>query len=181
MPQLYNKNVQIVVPTSLQLGRVKSPPYFCVAIEMSCDVAMTYIEMPVNSIPQHKFEKYVTADPECKALPETCRIGSSFFYMVEVYVDNFMSLVIPISQEQQKHTIFHPMTMIARTQSWKRNWSKGRERIAHKKPCWALILMVRKRQCGWKLQNKRNSLRSLRDGFKQVCKGPQASPSMNLN
>ncbi len=79
------------------MGWVKSPPYFYAATETSCSVAVTYIETPVNSFLQHKFEKYVTTDPEYKALPETCSIGSSFFYMVGVYVDNFMCLVIPVS------------------------------------------------------------------------------------
>ncbi len=96
MPQPDDKLIQIVVPTSLKMRWVKSPPYFCGAMETSCNIAITHIKMPVNSIPQHKFEKYVIADPEYKVLPETCSMSGGFLYMVEVYINNFMSFVISI-------------------------------------------------------------------------------------
>ncbi len=49
--------IQIVVSTSLQMRWVESQPYFHLATDTSCNVVMIYIEMPVDSIPQHKFKK----------------------------------------------------------------------------------------------------------------------------
>ena len=36
-------------------------------------------------------------------LPESGHDPQNFSYMVEVYVDDFMSLVIPVSREQLRH------------------------------------------------------------------------------
>ncbi len=41
--------------------------------------------------------------PEYLNLPETEQEAKGFLYMVEVYVDDFMSLVIPVSREQLRH------------------------------------------------------------------------------
>jgi hypothetical protein len=38
----------LVVPTSLQMGWVESPPYFCAATETSRDISTEYIETEVN-------------------------------------------------------------------------------------------------------------------------------------
>ncbi len=71
LPQEEGKPVQIVVPTLLQMGWVKSPPYFCAATEMARDVATEYIETPVNLLRPHKFYKYVVGDVEYETLPES--------------------------------------------------------------------------------------------------------------
>jgi len=42
LPQEDGKRVTLVMPTSLQMGWVESPPYFCAAIEMARDIAATY-------------------------------------------------------------------------------------------------------------------------------------------
>ena len=59
LPQEEGEPITLVVPTSLQMGWVESPPYFCAATETSRDIS--------------------------------------------VYVDDFMSLVIPVSEEQLRH------------------------------------------------------------------------------
>ena len=59
-----------MIPTSLQLGWVESPPYFCVATETVRYVATKYIEMPVRSLPQHKFEKYTVGNKDYTTMPE---------------------------------------------------------------------------------------------------------------
>lgn len=45
--------VRLVVPTSLQMGWVELPPYFCAASETSRVVASQYIELPMGSMPDH--------------------------------------------------------------------------------------------------------------------------------
>ncbi len=55
--------------------------------------------MAINLLPHHKFEHYVVDAPEYANLPETAIDSKRFGYMVEVYVNDFMSLVIPVSWE----------------------------------------------------------------------------------
>ncbi len=92
-----------MVPTSLQMGWVESPPYFCAATEKSHDVTTEYIETKISLLPSHKFEHYAVDSPDYTDLLETAIESKGFGYMVEVYVDNFMSLVIPVSREQLSH------------------------------------------------------------------------------
>ena len=51
----------------------------------------------------HKFENFVIRAPDYKALPEVGDPTLGSAYMVEVYEDNFMSLVVPVSREQLCH------------------------------------------------------------------------------
>ncbi len=103
LPQPKVEPIQFVIPTSLQMGWVESPLYFCTAKETTRDVAKEYIKMPVMSLCNHKFVKYSIGDKEYEALPNTVPKTTDFLYVVEVYVDDFMSLVIPILQEQLQH------------------------------------------------------------------------------
>jgi hypothetical protein len=93
----------LVVPTSLQMGWVESPPYFCTATETSQDLATKYAETKLNLLTPQKFEKFVLGALEYQALPEAGINPIRFAYMVKVYVDDFMSLVIPMSREQLGH------------------------------------------------------------------------------
>jgi hypothetical protein len=81
----------LVVPTSLQMGWVESPPYFCAATETSRDISTEYIETEVNSLHCHNFEHYIIGASEYTNLPESGQDPQGFWYMVEVYVDDFMS------------------------------------------------------------------------------------------
>ncbi len=103
LPQEEGHPIQLVVPKLLQLGWVKSPPYFSVATETVQDVATNYIEMPVNLLPQHKLEKYVVGDTKYEQLLKLHKVTDGFVYMVKVYVDDFERIVIPISQQQLWH------------------------------------------------------------------------------
>jgi hypothetical protein len=51
--------------------------------------------MPVISLHNHKFVKYTIGEKEYEALPATGTKTTGFLDMVEIYVDDFMSLVIP--------------------------------------------------------------------------------------
>lgn len=95
------KNPKLVVPTSLKMGWIESPPYFCAASETARDVAVQYIEHPLGSLPTHKFEQY--SFPRDMGVGDTPSAVRSFGYLLEVYVDDYMSLVIPTSSEQLKH------------------------------------------------------------------------------
>ena len=97
LPQPEGEPIKLVIPTLLQMGWVKLPPYFCAATETTRDV------MEVGSLPTLKFEKYAVGDVDYATLPDCAATKSRFLYMVEVYIDDFMSLVIPVSQEQLQH------------------------------------------------------------------------------
>jgi hypothetical protein len=92
------------------MGRIT--PVLCAATETARDITTKYTNMQGGTLPKHKFEKYVVGDVEYNALPKTSTQKTGFLYMVEVYVNNFMSLVIPISQEQLQHVAAAVMTGI---------------------------------------------------------------------
>jgi hypothetical protein len=96
LPQEEGMPITLVVPTSLQMGWVESPPYFCAAAETARDIASNYCDTHVRSLPHHKFAKHVTGAKEFNGLPTTSKNGE-LFYALEVYVDDFMSIVIPTS------------------------------------------------------------------------------------
>jgi hypothetical protein len=94
------------------MGWVESPQYFCAATETARDITTEYTDMQVGTLPKHKFEKYVVGEVKYNALPKTRTQNTGFFYMVEVYVEDFMIFVIPISQEQLRHVMTAVMTGI---------------------------------------------------------------------
>ena len=112
LPQEDGKPVTLVVPTSLQMGWVESPPYFCAATETARDIAATYCDTPVGSLPPHKFVKHVRGDAAFAALPASAGTNSTCRYCLEVYVDDFMSIVIPTSRDHLDHVATAVMTGI---------------------------------------------------------------------
>ena len=104
LPQREGEPVKLVVPTSLQMGWVESPPYFCAASETARDIAMDYSNTKVGPLPTHKFAHYTMGDEETELLPATDEHQNrSLRYNVEVYVDDFMSIVMPTSKAQLDH------------------------------------------------------------------------------
>jgi hypothetical protein len=85
------------------MGWVESPPYFCAATKTARDIATEYVETKLQSLMPRKFEKFVVGAPDYEALTKVGDPQLGFAYMVEVYVDNFMSLAIPVYQEQLRH------------------------------------------------------------------------------
>ncbi len=100
LPQDPGKPIHLVVPTSLQMGWVESPPCFCAASETARDVAQDYCEAKIGTLPPHKFTNYVTGNQAYDELPERNDSGNNFRYLLKVYVDDFVSLVIPMSRKQ---------------------------------------------------------------------------------
>jgi hypothetical protein len=105
LPQRAGEPIKLVVPTSLQMGWVESPPYFCAESETARDVALDYANTEMGSLPTHKFTHYMQGDTEATLLPieETALPGRGLRYSVEVYVDDFMCIVIPTSKAQLDH------------------------------------------------------------------------------
>jgi hypothetical protein len=89
----------LVVPTSLQMGWVESPPFFCAASETAGDITEEYMETPVATLPKNKFIKHVMTHETVQELPVTGEEKTGFACMLEVYVDDYMSVVIPVTQE----------------------------------------------------------------------------------
>ena len=103
LPQREGEPIKLVVPTSLQMGWIESPAYFCTASETSRDVAAQYCQAPLSLLPQHKFEKYMKGSDAFNDLPLCGDDDSNFRFMLEVFVDDFMDLVIATSQRQLEH------------------------------------------------------------------------------
>ena len=116
MPQKEGETVRLVVPTSLQMGWIESPPFFCAASGTGRDVAEQYVETPIGSRPRHKFEQHTKGDTAYNALPE-CSDGTGLSYMVEVYVDDFISLAIPTKTIGTEESFPSPITITMATHS----------------------------------------------------------------
>jgi hypothetical protein len=112
LPQHPGQPSYLVVPTSLQMGWVESPPFFCAASETARDVAQDYCENKFGTLPDHKFTNYVIGNKAYDELPEKNDKENNFRYLLEVYVDDFVSLVIPTSWEQLCHVSTGTMTGI---------------------------------------------------------------------
>jgi hypothetical protein len=91
-------------------------------------VAIDYINTKVGSTPLHKFTHYTQGD---KADHIHALSGAALRDCLEVYVDDFMSLIIPTTREQLDHvasaimtefTTYSPLVLLtAMIQSPKRN------------------------------------------------------------
>jgi hypothetical protein len=103
LPQAPREPVKIAVPSSLQMGWVESPPYFCAATETSCDIAVQYCETKLGTLKKHTFDALVAGHATMAELPETYKTQQHMQYLIEVYVDDFMALIIPTSKEEVTH------------------------------------------------------------------------------
>ena len=90
---------KLVVPSSLQMGWVESPPYFCTASKTSQDVATQYIEHPIGTLEDHKFITHAMEGKDVNTAPDKTKIGN-LRYFVDVYMDDFIPMAIASSREQ---------------------------------------------------------------------------------
>jgi hypothetical protein len=98
LPQLEGEPTQLVVPMSLQMGWVKSPPYFSAAFETARVITMDYGNTQTGLLQEHKFTHYTRGDKKASRLPPTSESATQLLqYGLGVYVDEFMSIVIPTS------------------------------------------------------------------------------------
>jgi hypothetical protein len=82
---------------------VKSPPYFCTTTETSCNFATAYCETKIGTLPSHKFDDLVSADDAVGEHPDTPANNKLMRYLIEVYVDDFMAIVIPTTRHDVTH------------------------------------------------------------------------------
>lgn len=111
LPQKPGATPKIVVPTSLQMGWVESPPYFCAASETGRDIAAQYIDTPIGSLPPHKFQHLTEKHADFKSLPEKAP-NAPLSTVLEVYVNDYIVIATPASQEQLRHVATAVMTGI---------------------------------------------------------------------
>ena len=72
-------------------------------MEMSRDIATQYCETALGSLQEHKFDKYVLGDTTLDMLPNNAEVQQKMRYLIEVYVDNFMALVILTTKKEVIH------------------------------------------------------------------------------
>ena len=98
LPQKEGMPVKLVIPTSLQMGWIESPLYFGAASETGRDVAEQYVERPLGTLPQHKFAPHATQGEDFNSMPRASK-DTRLNYLLEVFVDDYISLAIPTLQE----------------------------------------------------------------------------------
>ena len=103
LPQNPGMPIKLVVPTSLQMGWIESPPYFCTVSETGQNVAEQYIDTPVGSLAEHKFVEFTEVNSEIAELKKKYTSKETFNYMLEVYIDDYIALAIPRIQDQLHH------------------------------------------------------------------------------
>ena len=99
-------------------------------------------------------------------LPESGQDPQGFWYMVEVYVDDFMSLVIPVSREQLRHVakaimhgihdVFPPDNNDDEDPISEKKMKKGEGLYDTKKTLLGFVSTVMQRLCGLNQQSKKN-------------------------
>ena len=103
LPQPPGEPIRLVVPKALQMGWIESPPYFCAASETGRDVATQYAETPVGTLRDNKFIDHAAQGADFDTLPAQSDEADPLRYLVEVYVDDFISLAMPRSQADLRH------------------------------------------------------------------------------
>ena len=107
-------DVQIVVPSSLQMGWCESPPFFCAATETARDVTHHLLQS-TTSLPHHRFENKMLENSKTLARLHTAAFTTN---LLEVFVDDFCAIANDLSTNNlQKfsralitgmHSIFPP-------------------------------------------------------------------------
>jgi len=102
LPDVDGPRICLVIPSSLQMELTESPPFFCAATETARDVAEDLIKEPRGSLPPHPLESLMLPPslwPEDN-IASTC---ISFLKMLEVYVDDFCTIVLTTDVDKSRH------------------------------------------------------------------------------
>jgi hypothetical protein len=70
---------------------------------MAWDMAQDYCKTKLGTLLPHKFTKYMIGNQAYGDLPKRDENDNAFRYLLEVYVDDFVSIVIPTSCEQLQY------------------------------------------------------------------------------
>ena len=99
LPHKTGMPIKMVVPTSLQMGWIESPPYFCTVSETGRDVVEQYIKTPVGSLAEHKFVELTEVNSDLAEPKNKDTSKEPFNYLQEVYMDDYIVLDIPKIQD----------------------------------------------------------------------------------
>ena len=103
LPKMHpDEPVQLVIPSSLQMGWCDSPAYFCAASETARDVAEKLTTTPVGSLDQHPLEHYLVP-PDKWPEQEIEQHAAKFTHLLEVYIDDFIQLAQTQDPTQLTH------------------------------------------------------------------------------
>jgi hypothetical protein len=103
LPKLHPEEpVQLVIPSSLQMGWCDSPAYFCAASEMARDIAKMLTKAPLGSLDQHPLEHYLVP-PEKWPDEDIEQQAAQFTHLLEVYIDDFIQLAQTSDPVQLTH------------------------------------------------------------------------------
>ncbi len=84
------------MPTSLQMGWIESPPYFCAAsASKTTVVASQYSELPIGAYANHPFLHHTKTPKEYVSLPPMALAGE-LKYQMEVFMDDYIALAIQL-------------------------------------------------------------------------------------
>jgi hypothetical protein len=83
------------------MGWIESPVFFCTATETSRDIIDIYANTPLDALPEQRFESYALCSIHVSNLP--AKSDKPLNYMTEVYMDNFVSLLVGYSTEHVAH------------------------------------------------------------------------------
>ena len=85
------------------MGWIESPPYFGTASETGRDLAEQHAERRLGTLENHKFIAHTEVHEDFQALPATCDTSVPFQYMIEAFVDDYMSIAVARRQQQLRH------------------------------------------------------------------------------
>jgi len=102
LPAQPGEPVQLVIPTSLQMGWCESPPFFCSATETARDVAQQMINDTTTALPEHPLECLCLPAPEILP-PIQSHMMPNLVKLLEVYVDDFIGMIQSPTKEQLQH------------------------------------------------------------------------------
>ena len=92
LPDVEGARTRIIIPSALQMGWVKSLPFFCAATETSRDIAEYLASRKEGSLASHPLE-YLMIPPTVWSgdrLADTCH---RYLKVMEIYVDDFCTMV----------------------------------------------------------------------------------------
>ncbi len=109
-------------------------------------------------MPAQKFEKYAIGHPKHDKLNKKEYTKTSFLYTIEVYVDEFISLVIPVIMAVMTgmYNEFPSDSNNDNDPISNKKVKQEEKKYSTQKHFLGLILMERMRPCGFKQKNRRS-------------------------
>jgi hypothetical protein len=106
LPAAEEDDVEIFVPTSLQMGWILSPAYFCVGSETGRDVAQALAATKIGALPEHRLEKKAFHPDGMLILPNIAAWKDTaeehFLFMFESFIDDYS--ILPLRRLQMWRT-----------------------------------------------------------------------------